>query len=520
MIAQIQHGVFFCTMFYSQLVPFHPACAYLHPGRKRRQVGKFYHASKPQSMARKRRATPVATVLACARPQEIRVDDDPEYLCRVLLNAKRELGDIVQGTTWAEVNAAQNITKAEVNDTSEPVACSPRPDPAFTPCDDLMTWVWLRVIVWLVFLFGLTVNLFVFLAIAFSTRQWDTYRELTLNLILGDLFIAIFLGMLAAADLYTKDDYAAQALGWQKGAACKSAGFLSVLGSQLIMSTLLVITIERFYRITNKRHRALKLKHLRYALALCWVYSLLSAAMPLFGFSDYSTVATCMPFEAADLRSEIFLAVILALDFTMCATIVVLYSKVTVSTYRNSLKIFTDTGNVHFQKQQFRTLKRSAPLVICNLLCVVPIAVIGLLSVLLQSAQIDNRVSKIVLVIVYPINCLANPILYGFGRKYMFNNHMYDFLYRRLGLCEKRFLRRRSQVFSSPNSSRRGSIDSSYSGMTTLRRGLSLPVAILTTNTPSFQRSVSEPAGQTEGQDSDSAYSSNDSNSHNLRQEK
>ena len=450
---------------------------------------------------------------------DLRLVIDPEYICnQVFATAKKVLGDITETTTWEDVNGAlfENTT-TELNETREAVKCTPIPDVAFTPCDDLMTWVWLRVVVWFVFLFGFCVNMFVFLVVAFSTRRWDSYRELTLNLVIGDLFIALFLGMLAVADLRTKGDYAAQAIGWQKGAACKSAGFLSVLGSQVTMTTLVVITLERFYRITS--NHVVKLKYLRYAMASCWAYSLLSAAMPLFGFSDYSTVATCMPFEASKLRSEIFLALILAINFTMCMLIVFLYTKVTFSTYFNSRKIFTNTGNVQFQRHQFRTLKRSSPLVISTLLCVVPIAIIGLLSVILHDAQIDNRVSKIVLVIVYPINCLANPILYGFGRKSVFRDHMYDFLYKRFGFFAKTFHRRRSKVFGTPTSSRRGSIDSTMSSMSTLRRGLTLPVGILATvNSVPFQRSVSDPGTPGAGDpDKDSAYSSNSGNSNRLR---
>eukprot|EP00117_Sycon_ciliatum_P037849 scpid13706/ scgid0270/ Thyrotropin receptor; Thyroid-stimulating hormone receptor len=517
---------------FCQLAPFHPHCQNLGRRRKRRDADGF----QPACHDRNSDGDDLTG---------LRVVLDPVELCRQLEEARSILGEITNKTTWTQVYQALfpptpspppgNVSDVLVG--RRLVNCTPVPDAAFTPCDNLMTWVWLRVLVWCVFIFGFVVNLFVFLVIAFSTKRWDTYRELTLHLVIGDLCIALFLGVLAAADLSTKDDYAQQALGWQKSAGCKVAGFMSVVGSQVIMTTLIVITCERFFKITQ--HRKLKLQYVRLLLYLGWLYAVASAPLPLFGFSDYSTVATCMPFEASSLRSEVFLSLVLSLNVIMCIVIVVLYTKVTVSTYLNSRRFFTHTRNKQFQEHQFRTLKRSAPLVLSTLTCVIPIAVIGLMSVFQQAAQIDNRWSKVVLVIIYPINCLANPILYGFGRKSMFYDHMFDFLHRRLGLCGKKFHHRRSMVFfHSPSNSRRGSIDSTTSSMSALRRGLSMPMAMITPRTAGlpapFRRSSSDSAiqphsaaiaalrgGPVPGHgartpDRDSAYSSSSGNSDRL----
>lgn len=81
-----------------------------------------------------------------------------------------------------------------------------------------------------------------------------------------------------------------ETLSFLLGLGCKVAGFLTVLASELSIFTLALITSERWYTITYAIHlnKRLKLKTAAQIMAGGWVYSLIMAALPLFGVSSYS----------------------------------------------------------------------------------------------------------------------------------------------------------------------------------------------------------------------------------------
>ena len=121
-------------------------------------------------------------------------------------------------------------------------------------------------------------------------------------------------------DASTLGEFRRYAIQWQLSAACEIAGFFGVLSSELSVFTLAVITLERNYAITHAMHlnKRLSLKHAAYIMAAAWTFSIMMAALPLFGVSDYRKFAVCLPFETDDPVSKgfvIFLMVINGVAF-------------------------------------------------------------------------------------------------------------------------------------------------------------------------------------------------------------
>ena len=121
-------------------------------------------------------------------------------------------------------------------------------------------------------------------------------------------------------DASTLGEFRKYAIQWQLSSACEIAGFFGVLSSELSVFTLAVITLERNYAITHAMHlnKRLSLKHAAYIMAAAWTFSILMAALPLFGVSDYRKFAVCLPFETDDAVSKgfvIFLMVINGVAF-------------------------------------------------------------------------------------------------------------------------------------------------------------------------------------------------------------
>lgn len=75
------------------------------------------------------------------------------------------------------------------------------------------------------------------------------------------------------------------------GSGCKAAGFLTVFASHLSVFTLVIITVERWFAITNaiNLNKRIKLKLASVIMICGWIYSILMSALPLNGVSNYSS---------------------------------------------------------------------------------------------------------------------------------------------------------------------------------------------------------------------------------------
>lgn len=75
------------------------------------------------------------------------------------------------------------------------------------------------------------------------------------------------------------------------GAGCKVAGFLTVFASHLSVFTLTLITLERWFAITNAMYlnKRIKMKSASIIMVGGWIYSILMSVFPLYGVSNYSS---------------------------------------------------------------------------------------------------------------------------------------------------------------------------------------------------------------------------------------
>lgn len=165
----------------------------------------------------------------------------------------------------------------------------------FLPCDDLFGWWSLRCGVWIVFLLAVVGNgIVLFVSItARSKLSMDVPRFLICNLACADFMMGAYLGILAILDASTlgmifffrniiiyaidlvvlnwkwkylrfnnvgktidiqncvSDEFQFYAIKWQRSGGCLTAGFLGIVSSMLSVYTLTVITVERFYAISN-----------------------------------------------------------------------------------------------------------------------------------------------------------------------------------------------------------------------------------------------------------------------------
>ncbi|XP_031765012.2 follicle-stimulating hormone receptor isoform X2 [Galleria mellonella] len=283
------------------------------------------------------------------------------------------------------------------------VQCLPLPGP-FLPCVDLFDWWTLRCGVWAVFLLALLGNGTVVFVLVFSRSRIDVPRFLVTNLAAADFFMGIYLGFLAVVDAGTLGEFRAHAIAWQMSGGCRLAGFLGVLSSELSVYTLAVITLERNYAITHAMHlnKRLSLRHAAVVMAVGWAFSLIAAALPLFGVSDYRKFAVCLPFETSTPVALGYVVALLVINGVAFLVLLGCYLKMYCAI----------RGSQAWNSNDSRIAKRMALLVFTDFLCWSPIAFFALTAAF-GARLVSLEEAKVFTVFVLPLNSCCNPFLYA-----------------------------------------------------------------------------------------------------------
>lgn len=316
-------------------------------------------------------------------------------------------------------------------------SCSPTPDD-FNPCEDIMSGVSLRVLIWVISILALLGNTAVLLVLLGTQAKLTVPRFLMCHLAFADLCMGIYLVVIATVDMLTRGKYHNYAIDWQTGLGCSAAGFFTVFASELSVFTLTAITMERWHTITHalRLDRKLRLRHACIVMTGGWIFSLLAAFLPTVGVSSYSKVSICLPMDVDSVVSQIYVISLLLLNilafFCVCACYLSIYL-----TIRNpsSAPALADT----------QVAKRMALLIFTDFLCLAPISFFAL-SAALKLPLITVTDAKLLLVLFYPINSCSNPFLYAFCTR-TFRRDFF-LMAARFGLCKTR-----AQIYRTETSS-------------------------------------------------------------------
>uniref|UniRef100_UPI00398F48BB thyrotropin receptor n=1 Tax=Pristiophorus japonicus TaxID=55135 RepID=UPI00398F48BB len=324
---------------------------------------------------------------------------------------------------------------------SEEIVCKPEPD-EFNPCEDIMGYDSLRIIVWFVNLLAILGNIFVLLILLTSHYKLTVPRFLMCNLAVADFCMGIYLLLIASVDLYTRTEYYNYAIDWQTGPGCNTAGFFTVFASEFSVYTLTVITLERWYAINfaMRLDRKMRLRHAITVMVGGWVLCVALALLPIVGVSSYTKVSICLPMDTETLLAQSYIILVLLVNilafFIICACYVMIYLTVKNPQYKSGSK---DT----------KIAKRMAVLIFTDFTCMAPISFYAL-SAILDKPLITVTNSKILLVLFYPLNSCANPFLYVIFTK-AFRRDVFVLL-SKVGLCQRRAQLYRGQAVSGKNS--------------------------------------------------------------------
>ncbi|NXN98589.1 TSHR protein, partial [Rhinopomastus cyanomelas] len=416
-------------------------CNQSHGFRKRRSVGALggpSHKGPPEEYT---------------TPTNREHDKDPEFMSSqenspyyIFLEEHGEgslgFGQKLKNPQMEDVQTFDSHYDYPVCGGNEDVICTPEPD-EFNPCEDIMGYQFLRVVVWFVNLLAILGNIFVLFILLTSHYKLTVPRFLMCNLAFADFCMGLYLLLIASVDLHTRSEYYNHAIEWQTGAGCNAAGFFTVFASELSVYTLTVITLERWHAITfaMRPDRKIHLRHASVAMLGGWLSCFLLAGLPLVGVSSYSKVSICLPMDTETPLAEAYVVFVLLCNIIAFGIICACYSKIYVTVRNPQYK----SGG-----KDTRIAKRMAVLIFTDFLCVAPIS-FHALSAILNKPLITVTNSKILLVLFYPLNSCANPFLYAIFTK-AFRRDVFILL-SKFGLCEHRAQVYRGQTLSAKNSS-------------------------------------------------------------------
>nr|XP_060613231.1 thyrotropin receptor [Anolis sagrei ordinatus] len=324
---------------------------------------------------------------------------------------------------------------------TDDISCTPEPD-EFNPCEDVMGYQFLRIVVWFVNLLAIVGNAFVLFILLTSHYKLTVPRFLMCNLAFADFCMGLYLLLIASVDLYTRSEYYNHAIDWQTGSGCSAAGFFTVFGSELSVFTLTVITLERWYAITfaMRLDKKIRLWHASVIMLGGWMVCFLLALLPLVGISSYGKVSICLPMDTETPLDQAYIVFVLLLNIIAFVVICACY-----------VKIYITVRNPQYKSGDKDTIiaKRMAVLIFTDFLCMAPISFYAL-SAIMNKPLITVSNSKILLVLFYPLNSCANPFLYAIFTK-AFQRDVFILL-SKFGLCEHQAQVYRGQTVSPKNS--------------------------------------------------------------------
>lgn len=309
---------------------------------------------------------------------------------------------------------------------NEDMLCTPKSD-EFNPCEDIMGYKFLRIVVWFVSLLALLGNVFVLFILLTSHYKLTVPRFLMCNLAFADFCMGVYLLLIASVDLYTHSEYYNHAIDWQTGPGCNTAGFFTVFASELSVYTLTVITLERWYAITfaMRLDRKLRLRHAYTIMAGGWVSCFLLALLPMVGISSYAKVSICLPMDTDTPLALAYIVLVLLLNVVAFVIVCSCYVKIYIT---------VRSPQYNPRDKDTKIAKRMAVLIFTDFMCMAPISFYAL-SALMNKPLITVTNSKILLVLFYPLNSCANPFLYAIFTK-AFQRDVFILL-SKFGICKR-----------------------------------------------------------------------------------
>ncbi|KAL8613107.1 hypothetical protein ACOMHN_035048 [Nucella lapillus] len=286
-------------------------------------------------------------------------------------------------------------------------------------CDCLLRLPVFRSFLWIFAVVAIIGNSASFVVRQFLQRKSSQagFPVFVTNLCIADLLMGIYLAIIGAADYFYQGSYLWYDEMWKHSWACKIAGFLSLLSSEVSAFIICLITVDRFivlrFPFTQRRFQRWSA---RMASSLAWVIGVLIAAVPLthvaqdWNFYGQTGICIPLPFSKLTLSGQKYsFGIMIVLNFILFVMIAVGQIAVFCSV-RSNRKTITCLKR---KSRDLTVAHRLAFIVMSDFFCWFPIGLLGLLAV--WNVPIPEEVNVGMAIFVLPLNSALNPFLYTFN---------------------------------------------------------------------------------------------------------
>ena len=305
------------------------------------------------------------------------------------------------------------------------------PSDPLSSCSNLLENGLLRILIWVMGVASVLGNTGVIVIRLVAGRKTVRlpYAHLVTQLGMSDLLMGVYLLIVASKDVQYSGEYVWHDNTWRHSDLCKTAGFLSTLSSEVSSLFILLITVDRFLVIKYPfGQRRLSLVGIVTCSILAWGLGLILAAVPLLPptkhWDIYTSNAVCLGLPLLSERRpgwQYSTVVLIAFNSLLCVAIALgqlgIYRA--VSSGRKSApasgapcSTFSSSAELSPRmKEDLALARRLAAVAFTDLLCWMPVGVLGLLA--LAGQGLDGDAYAWVAVFVLPVNSALNPVLYS-----------------------------------------------------------------------------------------------------------
>ncbi|KAK7096328.1 G-protein coupled receptor GRL101-like [Littorina saxatilis] len=257
---------------------------------------------------------------------------------------------------------------------------------------------------------------FVFRLFVSKSKSKLGFGVFVTHLSLSDFLMGVYLIFLGVADRTYKGRYLWNDIWWRNSSACKVAGFLSLLSSEVSAFIMCLITLDRFLVLQfplSRIHFGLRSAHL--ASCMAWLAGVILAAVPLLPMTSHwrfyvvSSICVPLPITQKEFAGSWYsFGIVIVLNFVLflfvcCGQLVIYWS---VQANAMSAAATSTTRKT----QDLTIARRLVAVAMSDFLCWFPIGLLGLLAS--RGVPIPGEVNVAMALLVLPLNSALNPFLY------------------------------------------------------------------------------------------------------------
>ncbi|XP_041471968.1 relaxin receptor 2-like isoform X3 [Lytechinus variegatus] len=270
-------------------------------------------------------------------------------------------------------------------------------------------------------------------------------NTMIISLAVADILMGLYMIFITSADLKFGNEFYLRAPQWRDSHVCRVAGFLGFLSSEASVLTLTLITVDRFISIMFPFRPELKIRHKGSMILVTavWAFTVLlsfglvivtSYRPDVYGLSD---VCLGLPLhvEAKDtgvleIIGEFFFeyrvdyridesrsrppwlfSIIIFIGFNLVSFTFILICYIMI--FVKSTRASKNVRNSKSMNQETKLAVRMAMIVATDLVCWMPVIIMGILSQT-GAVTLDPSLYAWTVILIVPINSSINPFLYTF----------------------------------------------------------------------------------------------------------